>query len=260
MSREAVWDPAQYGIFGDERARPFAELIGRIGGAEPGHVVDLGCGSGELTATLAARWPDAVVQGIDSSPEMIAAARAHEIPGRLAFEVADVASWRPEPVDVVVSNAVLHWVPEHLELLPQWIDALAPGGRLAFQVPGNFGAPSHVLLRELCRSPKWIERIRDIPRADPVLGPTGYLDLLARHGHAVDAWETTYTQVLHGDDPVFEWVKGSTLRPVLSALGTDAEDFLDEYRQLLRDAYPVAPYGTIFPFRRVFVVARKNAP
>jgi trans-aconitate 2-methyltransferase len=264
MSRqaEAVWDPAQYGVYGDERARPFTELVGRLGPIEPRHVVDLGCGSGELTATLAGRWPRAVVRALDSSPEMIAAARAHAIPGRLSFDVADVADWRPDgPVDLIVSNAVLQWVPGHLDLLPRWVDALAPGGRLAFQVPGNFDAPSHVLLRELCRSPRWRDRLAGTVRDDPVLDPAGYLDRLARRGCAVDAWETTYMQVLSGDDPVLEWVKGTALRPVLSALPPDeAGEFLAAYRDRLRDAYPRRPYGTVFPFRRVFVIAARHAP
>ncbi|MFB4296110.1 trans-aconitate 2-methyltransferase [Actinomadura sp. NTSP31] len=264
MSRqaEAVWDPAQYGVYGDERARPFTELVGRLGPIAPRHVVDLGCGSGELTATLAGRWPGAVVAALDSSPEMIAEARAREIPGRLTFEVADVTAWKPRhPVDLIVSNAVLQWVPEHLDLLPRWIDALAPGGRLAFQVPGNFAAQSHVRLRELCRSPRWRDRLAGTVRDDPVLDPAGYLDRLAGLGCAVDAWETTYMQVLTGDDPVLEWVKGSALRPVLSALGPDETgEFLAAYRDRLRAAYPARPYGTVFPFRRVFVIATRHAP
>lgn len=263
MSRHAgaaarpAWDPAQYGVFGDERGRPFADLVSRVDLAAPGYVVDLGCGSGELTAGLAARWPDAVIDGLDGSAEMIAAARVHAIPGRLGFEVGDVAEWRPSrPVDLIVSNAVLQWVPGHVELLPRWIDALAPGGRLAFQVPGNFGAPSHVVLRELCRSPRWRDRLAGTVRDEPVLGPDGYLDLLARLGCSVDAWETTYSQVLGGEDPVLEWVKGTALRPVLAALGPEeTEEFLGVYRARLREAYPAGPYGTVFPFRRVFVVA-----
>jgi len=262
MSREngAVWDPAQYGIFGGERARPFAELVARLGDAEPARVADLGCGSGELTATLAARWPRAVIDALDGSPEMIAEARRHEIPGRLSFRVGDVTAWTPDgPVDLIVSNAVLQWVPEHLDLLPRWAEALAPGGRLAFQVPGNFGAPSHVLLRELARSDRWRARLGRLQEDAPVLDPAGYLDLLARHGCAVDAWETTYAQVLHGADPVLEWVKGTALRPVLSALGPDeTAEFLAAYRDGLRRAYPAAPYGTVFPFRRIFVIATRN--
>jgi trans-aconitate 2-methyltransferase len=256
---DTVWDPAQYEAFGGERARPFGELIGRLGDIAPARVVDLGCGTGELTATLAARWPDAVIDALDGSADMIAEARTREIPGRLSFRVGDVAAWKPErPVDLIVSNAVLHWLPEHPELLTRWVDELVPGGRIAFQVPGNFGAPSHVLLRELGRSDRWRDKLGALQRDAPVLDPPGYLDLLTRRGCAVDAWETTYAQVLHGDDPVLEWVKGSTLRPVLSALDPDeTEEFIAAYRERLREAYPAAPYGTVFPFRRIFVIATR---
>ena len=111
--------------------------------------MDAGCGSGELTAELARRWPHATVHGFDSSAAMVGKATAA---GSLTFEVADVETWRPDrPVDVIVSNAVLQWVPAHRDLLPRWTEALTPGGWLAFQVPGNFDAPSHTLIRELCR-------------------------------------------------------------------------------------------------------------
>ncbi|MFC5744011.1 trans-aconitate 2-methyltransferase [Actinomadura rugatobispora] len=260
----ALWDPVQYGAFGDERARPFAELLARAAQAvpEPARIADLGCGSGGLTAELARRWPDADIDAIDSSPEMIEAARVHEIPGRLRFGVGDVTTWRPGgPFDLIVSNAVLHWVPGHTDLLPRWIDALTPGGRLAFQVPGNWGAPSHTLLRQVCRNPRWRDRLGGLFAARPILDPAGYLDLLSRHGCRVDAWETAYAQILQGDDPVLEWVKGTTLRPVLTALDpTETDDFLTEYGALLRDAYPAAPYGTVYPFRRVFVIAGRAGP
>jgi len=164
-------------------------------------------------------------------------------------------------MDVIISNAALQWVPEHRELLVRWAGGLNPGGWLAFQVPGNFGAPSHVLLRELAGSPRWRERLGGVLRSDPVSEPAEYVALLAEAGCRVNAWETTYAQILPGDDPVLEWVKGTALRPVLTALGTDsaeAAEFLDDYRALLREAYPAAPYGTVFPFRRIFVVARRE--
>ncbi|TNY37236.1 trans-aconitate 2-methyltransferase [Thermomonospora catenispora] len=268
MSRElaaargsAVWDPAQYGVFGAERGRPFDELLARVPVRDPGHVVDLGCGSGERTVTLLRRWPGAVVEGLDSSPEMIAAARraASAAGASVRFTVQDVRRWRPaRPVDVIISNAVLHWIPGHEELLARWADHLAPGGCLAFQVPGNHAAPSHVLLRELCESPRWRDRLGGLLEAEPVRDAAGYLTLLADLGCAVDAWETTYIQVLGGDDAVLEWVKGTTLRPVLSALDPEAaRDFLAEYGAALRAAYPPGPHGTVFPFRRIFVVARR---
>lgn len=256
-----LWDPEQYGRFADERSRPFFELVSRVRCARPRRVVDLGCGPGRLTAALAQRWPEADILGIDGSDEMIKAAResAATPDGRVRFEVGDVTRWPPgEPVDVVISNAVLHWVPGHRELLPRWLEGLMPGGWLAFQVPGNFGAPSHVLLRELCGSPRWRGRLDGIVPDRPVDDCVGYLELLAAHGCRVDAWETTYAQVLQGDDPVLEWTKGTALRPVLAALGRGAEAsaFLAEYAELLRAAYPSGPSGTVFPFRRIFVVAR----
>jgi trans-aconitate 2-methyltransferase len=255
MSRETIWDPTQYGRFGDERSRPFHELISRIPLADAARVADLGCGSGELTATLARRWPGARIEGVDRSPDMIAAARAHETP-RLIFRTGDVTAWRPaDPVDVIVSNAVLHWVPGHEELLARWVRALTPAGYLAFQVPASYDQPSHTLLRELCEEPEWQARVGDALWGRPVLGAAGYLDLLASLGCRVDAWETTYAMVLQGPNAVLEWVKGTTLRPILTALGDDSSSFLAEYGARLRAAYPARPYGTVFPFRRVFVVA-----
>src|SRR3712207_242221 len=142
-----AWHPGTYLRYAGERARPFAELLARVDAAAPRTVVDLGCGEGALTASLAQRWPGARVTGIDSSPEMLAAAAAHAEPGRVDFALGDVRDWAPDgPVDVLVSNAVLHWVPGHEELLARWAGWLAPGGVLAVQVPGNFRAPTHALL------------------------------------------------------------------------------------------------------------------
>jgi trans-aconitate 2-methyltransferase len=150
-----MWDPGQYRQFAGERARPFFELLARVGATDPGLVADLGCGPGELTAALASRWPGADVVGVDSSPEMIRAAEAGAgAGGRLSFVLADLREWRPErAVDVIVSNAVLQWVPDHLAVLASWPGMLAAGGWLAFQVPGNFDQPSHEILRELAGSP-----------------------------------------------------------------------------------------------------------
>jgi trans-aconitate 2-methyltransferase len=255
-----MWDPGQYLRFSDERSRPFFELTTRIQAQRPGLVVDLGCGPGNLTATLASRWPDAEVLGIDSSAEMIASARQlGETPERLSFAPGDVRSWRPDrPADVIVSNAVLQWVPGHEELLPSLIAALAPGGWLAFQVPGNFDQPSHVILRELAASERWRGMLSGAPLNRQTADPARYADILGLLGCAVDAWETTYLHVLPGEDPVLEWYKGSGLRPVLAALEPGAaEAFLAEYGERMRSAYPRRPYGTVLPFRRVFVVAQR---
>ena len=256
-----MWDPGQYQHFGDERSRPFFDLLARVAAEDPRLVVDLGCGPGTLTATLASRWPGAEVRGIDSSPEMIEEAQALPVPEgqRLSFALGDVRDWRPSGrVDVIVSNAVLQWVPDHLTVLARWAGFLQPGGWLAFQVPGNFDQPSHAAMREMARSDRWRALLADVPLNRQAGDPAEYLDLLARAGLEVDAWETTYLHVLHGEDPVLDWYKGTGLRPVLAALQPDqAAQFLDEYRARMSEAYPAAPYGTVFPFRRVFVVAHR---
>jgi trans-aconitate 2-methyltransferase len=258
---DGCWDPATYLRFAGERGRPFAELLTRVQAADPAAVADLGCGEGALTASLARRWPGARVTGVDSSPEMLAAAAAHAVPGRVAFERGDVRDWVPAgPVDVLVSNAVLHWVPGHERLLARWAAALAPGGELAVQVPGNFRAPTHALLAELCAAPRWADRVGDVaPRPDAVLDPAGYLDVLTDAGLSADVWETTYLHVLSGEDPVLGWVRSTVLRPVLARLDEDdAAELTAAYAAALREAYPRRPDGTtVLPFRRVFAVGRR---
>jgi trans-aconitate 2-methyltransferase len=257
-----MWDPGQYLQFGDERGRPFIDLLARVNAEAPRYVVDLGCGPGNLTALLAKRWPGAQVLGLDNSPEMIAAATATAAAagGRLSFALADIREWQPDrPVDVFVSNAVLQWVPDHLGLLTHWAGLLAPGGWLAVQLPGNFDQPSHAILRDLATSTRWRPLLGEVSLNRQAEDPAAYLDLLARAGCQVDAWETTYLHVLQGQDPVLEWYKGTGLRPVLAALTPQrSAGFLAEYAARVRDAYPPAPYGTVLPFRRVFVVARRR--
>jgi trans-aconitate 2-methyltransferase len=254
-----VWDPGQYLRFGDERSRPFFELTARIAAEAPSVVVDLGCGPGTLTAALARRWPDAEVRGIDSSAEMIEAARAlPDAAGlRLSFAEGDVRDFTPDgDVDVIVSNAVLQWVPDHLAVVSRWAGFLRPGGWLAFGVPANFDQPSHRAIADLARGDRWRPLLDGVALNRQSTDPARYVDLLARAGLEVDAWETTYQHVLHGDDPVVEWYKGSGLRPVIAALPPEeAGEFLAEFRARMAQAYPAAPYGTVFPFRRVFVVA-----
>jgi trans-aconitate 2-methyltransferase len=244
------WSPPEYLRFADERARPFADLLAQVGARDPAVVVDLGCGTGELTASLARRWPGAQVTGVDSSPAMLAAAAAH-----VDVQAADLGEWAPDgPVDVLVSNAALQWVPNHPEQLVRWAGSLAPDGWLALQVPGNHSAPTHALLAELCRAPAWADRVGALaPSPGQVLDPADYLDVLTSAGLTAQAWETTYLHVLTGPDAVLGWVRGSVLRPVLAALGTDAPAFEAEYRAALRAAYPQRADGTtLLPFRRVF--------
>jgi trans-aconitate 2-methyltransferase len=251
-----MWDPTKYLAFADHRGRPFHDLVGRIGATAPRRVVDLGCGPGNLTETLAQRWPDATVDAIDSSPEMVAAARARGINAH----VGDVTAWSPEPdTDVVVTNAVLQWVTGHEDLLRKWVGQLSGRAWLAMQVPGNFAAPSHVLIRQLAASTAWQRDLADVVlrEDDAVSQPQEYAELLAEAGCEVDAWETTYIQRLSGADPVLTWLTGTALRPVRAALSDDAwERFVAELTPMLRAAYPTRPDGTTwFEFRRVFVVA-----
>ncbi|MDJ0380577.1 trans-aconitate 2-methyltransferase [Streptomyces sp. G-G2] len=268
-----TWDPQQYLRHASHRARPFRDLIGRIpdlptGPGRPARIADLGCGPGNVTALLAERWPDADITGFDLSPEMLRRATeeyAGPTPGggSLAFAHGDLGSWLPEGTyDLIVSNAALQWVPGHPGSFAPWINGLRPGGTFAFQIPGNFTAPSHALLHALCDTPRWRERLAGHgARYIHVLEPGDYLDRLTQLGCTADVWESTYHQLLTGPDPVLDWVKGTALRPVLTALGDDraaVDEFLAAYRDLLRAAYPAGPRGTVFPFRRVFAVARKE--
>jgi trans-aconitate 2-methyltransferase len=257
MSSSAAWDPATYLRYAGERGRPFVELLARVGAERPATVVDLGCGPGNLTVLLKQRWPDAHVTGLDASPEMVGAAD----PDRgIDFVVGDLRSWRPDaPVDVVVSNAALQWVPGHLELLPSLLATVAPGGWFAFQVPGNFDQPSHTLRRQLADDPRFAPHLRGVASPEAFSADV-YLEVLAALGCTVDAWETTYLHVLQGEDPVFDWVVGTGARPTLAALPPDLRSsFEGEFRAALRTAYPRRPHGTVLPFRRVFAVARRPA-
>jgi len=257
--RTVTWNPEVYGRYSGERSRPFVDLVSRVATEDPTRVADLGCGSGSLTAMLGERWPDASVSGFDSSPEMVAQAPT-DLPGNVTVELGDIMSFDASGYDVVVSNAALQWVPSHRELIDQWADTLASGSWLAWQVPGNFDAPSHALMRSLAESAEWSERLGGVLRGpEGVDSPVQYAQRLQEHGFDVDAWETTYVHVLAGADPVLGWVRGTGLRPVLDVLGeADAPEFERQYSDLLREAYPATAAGTLFPFRRVFCVGRKR--
>jgi trans-aconitate 2-methyltransferase len=259
----AQWDPQQYLRFGDERERPFAELLARIPNPAPRIVVDLGCGPGSTTASVLERWPDAHVLGVDNSAEMIDAARPRTRPGRLEFLQCDLREWQPDgPVDVLLATASLQWIPDHLALFARFVGWLAPGGSFAFQVPGNFAEPSHTLLYELARSDRWESRLGELVRPSPVYQPSEYLAALLATEADPDVWETTYFHLLVGPDAVLDWVRGSALRPFLAALpGGDAEEFLRAYAAVLRAAYPKDAAGrVVFPFRRIFGVATLPVP
>jgi trans-aconitate 2-methyltransferase len=256
------WDPDQYLKFSDYRLRPALELIDRIPLASPTVIYDLGCGPGNITSLLVERWPLAEICGVDNSREMLAKAAAE--PGRVRWMEADVRCWQPdEPPDLLFSNATLHWVEGHRELFPRLIGFLRPGGCLAVQMPLSWHAPSHRLMRETLAdggpggAALGTEELRQSVGRDWVDKAEVYYDLLAECTRSLDLWETEYVQILEGDDPVLEWVKGTGLRPILDGLGgEEREIFLAEYTRRLRAAYPLRPGGrTLYPFRRLFLVA-----
>ncbi len=254
-----MWDPATYLRYGDERSRPFGDLLARVDPGRAGDVVDLGCGPGNLTVGLAERWPGVRVLGLDSSAEMIEVARALGSP--VEFAVADVNDWHAGPdIAVVIANAVLQWVPGHVELLRRWVGELSPGAVIAFQVPGNFGAPSHRAARSVAAEPRWRDRVPPVLRDEgAVLDPVDYAELLRAAGCAVDAWETTYVHQLPATattHPVLAWTEGTALRPVRAILSDDDwAAYRSDLQTVLADEYPVRDGVVFFPFRRIFVVA-----
>ena len=253
----STWDPDRYLTYADERGRPFLDLVARIGATSPTSVVDLGCGPGNMTRLLAERWPEATVTGVDSSAEMLAKAAALGLETRLA----DVHDWVESApaggVDVLVSNAMLQWVPGHLDLLPRLAEVVAPGGWLAFQVPGNFGELSHTLREEVGAEPAYAPYLADVDRPASH-DPADYWRVLDDAGLEVDAWETTYLHVLRGEDAVFDWISGTSLRPFRAALPDELwTPYAEELKARLRVAYPATSGRVLLPFRRIFVIARR---
>lgn len=255
-----TWDPEQYLRFEAPRLRPALDLVARLEHAGPGVVVDLGCGTGHITALLAHRWPGAEVTGVDSSPAMLEGARRDH--PDLTWVEGDIARWSaPRPVDVLFSNAALHWVPDHERLFPALFDQVAPGGLLAVQVPGMWEAPSHTIAFDLARQPEWRDRLDGAMRDRPLLAPERYLEVLEPLAEDVSVWTTTYYHVLEGPHAVTEWFEGSLLRAFLSRLDEDeGRRFVDLYTEQVDAAYPPRADGrTVLPFRRLFVLARRSA-
>lgn len=249
------WNPDQYLKFAQPRLRPALDLLARIGLERPRRIFDLGCGTGNTTRLLLERWPDADVTGVDDSAEMLA--KAAEAPTRIRWVRQSLATWEPgEPADLIYSNAVLHWLSDHARLFPALVDALAPGGVLAVQMPRNFLAPSHTFIYETARAGAWRDRLEPLIAPPPVAEPHVYYSLLESRASSLDIWETEYLHALEGEDPVKEWTKGTWLKRFLDALDEpQRSEFEAEYARRLRRAYPPAPNGkTLFPFRRLFIV------
>ncbi|MGA8402966.1 MAG: trans-aconitate 2-methyltransferase [Stellaceae bacterium] len=250
------WDATQYLRFSDARTLPAIDLLSRIELAAAKRVVDLGCGPGNSTAPLKARWPDAAVAGIDSSEELLAAARRDH--PRIAFERGDIATWTADaPCDVVFANASLQWVGGHDGLVPHLFAQVAPGGVLAVQMPRNHDFATHRLMRQVAAEGPWRDRLDGARDPSPVRPPEFYYDLLAPHAAAFTIWETNYIQVMNGVPAIIAWLHGTGLRPFLARL-TEAErpQFLDHYAALLAAEYkPRADRKILLPYPRLFFVA-----
>ena len=255
-----AWNPGQYLRFGGHRLRPALELFQRVEHEAVGLAVDMGCGTGDIARAMAARWPEAEVRGHDLSEAMLAAAAAADPEARVSWSKADLRDWRPDrPVDLLYANAVYQWADDHEMLFPRLLGMLAPGGVFAAQMPMSWSEPSHEGLRAVLGehgigTPELRARLAHkwVAEAD------WYYDLFRPLVSELDIWETRYLQVLRGEDPVLEWVKGTGLRPVLEALeGAEKDRFLAIYGARLRALYPRREGGeTLYPFPRLFIVAR----
>jgi trans-aconitate 2-methyltransferase len=258
-----TWSAAQYVAFEDERTRPVRDLLAALPAVNARVAVDIGCGPGNSTELLAARFPNAVVSGLDSSADMILAARKR-LP-MLQFEVTDIETWvqidaeRGPGPDVILANAVLQWVPDHAALFPSLAAKLAPAGSLAVQMPDNLDEPAQRLMRELAADGPWSHKLAGAARArEPIAGAEWYYHLLRAHCGKVDIWRTTYYHPLAGGEhAVVEWFKGSGLRPFLDPLDpTERKAFLMRYTAAVKRAYPSRPDGAVLlPFPRLFIVA-----
>lgn len=255
------WSPTQYTKFENERNRPILDLLNRIPSTAVTTAVDIGCGPGNSTELLQARFPDARVTGMDSSPAMIKAAR-HRLPD-IEFEIADIANWQnPGPYDVIFSNAALQWVPDHESLLPALLAKLAPGGSLAVQMPDNLDEPAHLLMREIAAAGPWAAKLAGASAARAARqGADWYYRILRENADHVDIWRTTYHHPLPGGAAaVVEWFKGTGLRPFLNPLDEGEQAaFLERYEAAIAQAYPELPDGTmLLPFPRLFFVATRS--
>jgi trans-aconitate 2-methyltransferase len=253
------WSAAQYLKFEEERTRPARDLVQRIPLARLSSAADIGCGPGNSTEVLRERYPEAHIVGVDSSPDMIEAARKRA--PDIEFEVADIRHWRPAaPLDAILANAVLQWIPEHETLIPSLIAGLRAGGALAVQMPDNLDEPSHRLMREVAAEGPWTVKLGDAANARAERhGADWYFRLLRRHLAHVDVWRTTYFHPLDGAHAVVEWLKGTGLRPFLDPLEkSEREAFLARYQARIAEAYPAEADGTVLlPFPRLFFVARR---
>ena len=252
------WSAKQYAAFEDERTRPVRDLLGALPVIHARSVIDLGCGPGTSTEVLATRYPQAQIAGIDSSPDMIAAAR-ERLP-HIRFRVEDVQTWRdPGSFDVILANAVLHWLHDHESLMPRLVECLEPGGALAVQMPDNLDEPAHRLMRQIAQDGPWAAKLAGASAVrTPLASAEWYYELLKPHCARVDIWRATYYHALPGGAAaIAEWFKGSGLRPFLDPLSDDERTaYLLDFKHGMEKTYPSRADGSVLlPFPRLFMVA-----
>src|SRR5579872_1027899 len=253
------WNAAQYLKFANERTQPAIDLVQHVDLLNPSRIMDLGCGPGNSAEALRARWPEAKIFGLDSSPEMIAAAKKTYPEG--TWEIGDAATWQAsQPFDVVFANAMLHWLPDHAKVCRHWMEQVAPGGALAVQQPAHYDLSMRREILEVSQHPAWNDRMHEARTFIHCEPPPFYYDVLRPLASRVTLWETTYYHILAGPEGVLEWFGGTGLRPFLEALDFDEERKRFEATLLERytASYPRRPGGKVlFPFRRLFFVAHR---
>jgi trans-aconitate 2-methyltransferase len=258
--RAMSWAPDLYLRFQDERTRPAAELAARVAVADPRAVIDLGCGPGNSTAVLRARWPAAEVTGLDSDAAMLAAAAASN--ARVRWVRGDAASWEADGAfDVVYSNAMLQWLPDHAAVVPRLFRAVAPGGALALQIPVRMGSAIDRDVAAAIADPRWRDALVTAARALTDHDPLFYYDLLCARAARLDVWTTEYCHALDGPEAILAWVRGTRLRPFLAALPSDADrqEFEAALLERITLSHPRRGDGrVVFPFRRLFLVAYRG--
>jgi trans-aconitate 2-methyltransferase len=251
------WSAKQYSKFESERNRPVLDLLAHIPTLAVKTAVDIGCGPGNSTELLLTKYPDAHVTGMDSSSDMIEAARKR-MPD-ISFEVADISNWEEKgPFDIILANAALHWVPDHNNLFPALINKLSPGGSLAVQMPDNFEEPSHRLMREIASAGPWKDKLADSSKMVDRQTADWYYQKLRGTVSKLDIWRTTYYHPLAGGpDAIVEWFKGTGLQPFLNPLdANERSEFINKYKDAVGKAYPAYPDGTVLlPFPRLFIIA-----
>lgn len=258
-----AWDPQQYTRFERQRDRAALDLLGRLpDDLDPREIWDIGCGAGQHAALLKRRWPQARVHGLDASAAMLEQARS--LPDAVDWVQADLQTWAPErPVDLLLANASLQWAPGHEALFARLAGYLAPGGAMAVQMPMAWETRHHTLMRQTATEGPWRDRLAGVDTIQPLLPMIAYYDALAGSCDDVDIWSTTYLHVLEGEDAVLEWMKGTALRPYLTALADEPplrDAFLKALRQVLAEAFPRRPEGrTLLPFPRLFLLARASS-